>query len=147
MTRQNFKRRQRGAHDSPFANCLPATSDPSLSFSQREFQIALGRKMGSPLPFLLPYIGARIKSNGNSRPTYVDLHGNGIASAPGVPGDHFRRLHDRVVCSLVEHCRSARVFVKGEHTGTCNYTCSKCLKVGDVFDEEDQRSFNQSSLT
>ena len=27
---------------------------------------------------------------------------NGVASAPGVPGDHFRCLHDRMVCTLVE---------------------------------------------
>ena len=95
--------------------------------------------MGSPLSFLLPYIGARIKSNVNSCPTYVDLYGNGIASALGVPGDHFRRPHDRVVCSLVERFRSARVSVKGGYTGTCNDTFSKCLKVGDFTDDEDQR--------
>ena len=41
-------------HDSPFANSFPATSDPSLLFSEREFQIALGRKMGAPLSFLRP---------------------------------------------------------------------------------------------
>ena len=126
-------------HDSPFANSFPATSDPSLLFSEREFQIALGRKMGAPLSFLRPYFGSRIKSNGNSCPSYVDLYGNGIASAPGVPGDHFRRLHDRMVCTLVEFVRSARVLVKGGHTGTCKDTFSKCLKVGDATDEEDQR--------
>jgi hypothetical protein len=52
-------------HDSSFANCFPATSDPTLPFTQREFQIALGRKMGSLLHILQPYIGARIRSNGN----------------------------------------------------------------------------------
>lgn len=126
-------------HDSPFANSFPATSDPTLMFTQREFQIALGRKMGSLLPILGPFIGARVRSNGNSRPTYVDPYGNGIASAPGVPGDHFRRLHDRVVCSLVEQIRAARVSVKGGHTGTCKDTFSKCLNVGDAIDEDDQR--------
>ena len=126
-------------HDSPFANCFPKTSDPTLPFTQREFQIALGRKMGSPLHILRPYIGVRIRNNRNSCPTYVDPYGNGIASAPGVSGDHFRRLHDRVVCSLVEQIRAARVPVKGGHTGTCKDTFSKCLKVGDAADEEDQR--------
>ena len=116
-----------------------ATSDPSLLFSQREFQIALGRKMGAPLSFLQPYFGSRIQSNGKSRPSYVDLYGNGIASAPGVSGDHFRRLHDRMVCTLVELVRSARVLVKGGHTGTCKDTFSKCLKVGDATEEENQR--------
>ena len=125
-------------HESPFANCFPATSDPSLSFSNGEFHTILGRKMGSPLSFLRPYIGARIKSNWNSRPKYVELYGNGITSAPGVPGDHFRRLHGRLDCSLVEHCRSACVSVKSEQTCTCKDTFSKCLKVGDVTDEEVQ---------
>ena len=49
-----------------------------------------------------------------------------------VPGDHFRRLHDRMVCTLVELVRSARVLVKGGHTGTCKDIFSKCHKVGDV---------------
>jgi hypothetical protein len=31
-------------HDSPFANSFPATSDPTLMFTQREFHIALGRR-------------------------------------------------------------------------------------------------------
>jgi len=99
-------------HDRPFTIFSPANSNPSLSFSQREFHIALSRKnrkMGSFLSFLLPYIGAsleanpqlcislpdpyigaRIKSNWNSRPTFVDHFGNGIVSASGVPGYHFR---------------------------------------------------------
>lgn len=34
-----------------------ATSDPTLPFIQRAFQIALGRKMGSLLPILGPFIG------------------------------------------------------------------------------------------
>ena len=45
-----------------------------------------------------------------------------------------------MVCTLVELVRSARVHVKGGHTGTCKDTfSSKCLKVGDATDEEDQR--------
>jgi hypothetical protein len=48
-------------HDSPFANSFPATSDPTLMFTQREFQIALGRKMGSLLHILGPFIGARVR--------------------------------------------------------------------------------------
>ena len=75
------------------------------------------------------------RKSGNSCPTYVDPYGNGIASAPGVSGDHF--LHDRVVCSLVEQIRAARVPVKGGQTGTCKDTFSKCLKVGDVTNKED----------
>ena len=42
-------------------------------------------------------------------------------------------------CSLVEQIRAARVSVKGGHTGTCKDTFSKCLKVGDAIDEDDQR--------
>ena len=88
-------------HDSPpgvlLPTVFPVTSDPTLLSYQREFQIASVRKHGSLMPILEPYIGARVRSNGKSRPMYVDPYGNGIASAPGVPGDHFRRLHDRVV--------------------------------------------------
>ena len=48
--------------DSPFTNSFPATSDPALPFSQREFQIALGRNMSSLLPILEPFNGARVRS-------------------------------------------------------------------------------------
>ena len=34
--------------------------------SEREFHIALGRKMGAPLSFLRPYFGSRIKVLGKS---------------------------------------------------------------------------------
>ncbi len=44
-----------------------------------------------------------------------------------------------MVCTLVEFVRSARVLVKGGHTGACKDTFIKCLKVGDATDEEDQR--------
>jgi hypothetical protein len=44
-----------------------------------------------------------------------------------------------MVCNLVEHCRLARVSVKSGRTGTCKDTFSKCIKVGDATDMEDQR--------
>jgi len=96
---------------------------------------------GFALSFLLPYIEHASKAIGTHARhlTYIDLCENGIASAPGVPGDPFRRHYDRVVCSLIEHCRSARMSIKGRHTGTCKDTFSKFLEVGDVTDEEDQR--------
>ena len=44
----------------------------------------------------------------------------------------------RVVCSLVELIRAARVSVKGGHIGSCKDTFSKCLKEGDTIHEDDQ---------
>ena len=70
------------SRDSPSANRFPVFSNPNLPFSQREFHIALGRKLRPPpFSFLRPYIGARIKSNRDSRPTHVDTHGNGITAS------------------------------------------------------------------
>ena len=89
--------------------------------------------------FFDPISDPASKARGTHARHTSTFFGNGIASAPGVPGDHFRRLHDRMVCTLVEFVRSARVLVKGGHTGTCKDTFSKCLKVGDATDEEDQR--------
>ena len=83
-------------HDSAFANCFPVASDPNSNFDNREFETALARKMGLPVKILLPYVGSRVRSNGNSHVTIVDPYGNGVASAPGVSGDHARRLHDRI---------------------------------------------------
>ena len=95
--------------------------------------------MGAPFSFIQPYFGSPINSDGNSHTSYIDLYGNGIASAPGVPDDHFRRLHDRMLSTLVAFVRSAQVSVKSGDTGTCKDIFSKCLKVGDATDEKDQR--------
>ncbi len=50
-------------HDSAFG--FPVASDPNSNFDNREFETALARKMGIPVKFLLPYVGSRVRSNGN----------------------------------------------------------------------------------
>ena len=126
-------------HDSEFANCFPVASDPNSKFDNREFETALARKMGAPVKFLEKYVGSRVRANGNSHVTVVDPYGNGVASAPGVPGDHPRQFHDRVVRGLVKQVEIAQVPVKGGHRGTCKNTFSKCYNPGDPIDEVDAR--------
>jgi len=129
----------RATHDSEFANCFPVASHPSSNFNNREFEIALARKLGLPVKILEHHVGTRVRSNGNSHATLVDPYGNGVASAPGVSGDHARRLHDRLVNAFVQHADEARVPTKGGHRGTCKDTFNKCLHVGDYIDEVDAR--------
>ena len=66
------------------------------NFDNREFGIALARKLGLPVKILEHYGGTRVRSNGNSHVTLVDPYGNGVASAPGVsaitPGDYMANL-------------------------------------------------------
>ncbi|MEI6872924.1 MAG: hypothetical protein WCL08_11635, partial [Verrucomicrobiota bacterium] len=126
-------------HDSPFANSFPVASHPSSNFDNREFETALARKLGLPLKILIPHIGTRVRSNGNSHVTLVDPYGNGVASAPGVSGDHARRLHDRIVNNLVILAKAARVPTKGGHGGSCKDTFNKCLNVGEYVDEVSAR--------
>ena len=122
-------------HDSEYANCFPVASNRNHKFDNREFETACARKMGLPVKILAPYVGLRVRSNGNSAVTLVDPYGNGVASAPGVSGDHPRRLHDRIVSALVKHAQAARVPVRGGHSGTCKDTFSKCLDVSAPVDE------------
>jgi hypothetical protein len=121
-------------HESAFANSFPVASDPNSNFDNREFGTALARKMGLPVIILLPYVGSRVRSNGNSHPTLVDPFGNGVASAPGVSGDHVR-FHDRIVNSLVKHIKRAGVPVKGGYDDTCKDTFGKSFGAGAQIDE------------
>ena len=45
----------------------------------------------------------------------------------GVPGDHVRHFHDRVVSEIVSLARAAGIYAKGGHTGTCKGIFSKCM--------------------
>ena len=126
-------------HDSAFANCFPDALDPNSNFDNREFETALARKMGLPVKILLPYVGSRVRSNGNSHVTIVDPYGNGVASAPGVSGDHARRLHDRIVNALVKLVKAVGVPVKGGYDGTCKDTFGMSFAVGADVAEEDVR--------
>ena len=104
-------------------------SDPN---DAREFQVAIARKLGLPIDILLPYVYSTVRANENSYRTIVDPYGNGVASATGVPGDHVRRFHDRIVVSLA---RAAGIYAKGGHTGTCKGIFRKCM--GDYHLNED----------
>ena len=70
-------------HESPSANSFLAYADQTIPFSQRKFHVVLGRKF-VPLSVLRPYIGERIKSNKDSRPTHLYPF---CASALGVSTD------------------------------------------------------------
>ena len=108
-------------HDNSFANAFPLAltgSDPNDAFSpRREFQVAIARKLGLPIDILLPCVNSTVRANENSCRTTVDPHGNGVASATGVPGDHVRRFHDRIVSEIVSLARAAGIYAKGGHTG------------------------------
>jgi hypothetical protein len=71
-------------HESPSANSFLAYADQTIPFSQRKFHVVLGRKFVVPLSVLRPYIGERIKSNQDSRPTHLYPF---CASALGVSTD------------------------------------------------------------
>jgi hypothetical protein len=128
-------------HESAFANSFPVASDPNSNFDNREFRTALARKMGLPVIILLPYVGSRVRSNGNSHPTLVDPFGNGVASAPGVSGDHVRRLHDRIVNALVQLIKAVGVPVKGGYGDPCTNTFSKSYFAGAHIDEISARMY------
>ena len=56
-----------------------------------------------------------------------DPYGNGVASAAGVPRDHVRRFHDRIVSEIVSLARAAGIYANGGRTGTCKGIFSKCM--------------------
>ena len=68
--------------------------------------------------------------------TIVDPYGNGVSSAPGVSGDHARRLHDRIVNALGKLVKAVGVPVKGGYDGTCKGTFGKSFAAGAEVAEE-----------
>ena len=83
-------------HNNVFANSFPLTlaPDPSMRFNLPEFTVAIARKLGAPIPQLLPYVGTTVRSEGRSQKVRVDQYGNGVASAPGVKGGHVSAAHN-----------------------------------------------------
>ena len=107
--------------------------------SNMKCQVTVARKFGLPLSILCPYVGTTVRASGNSVRTNVDAFGDGVASAPGVKGDHFRKLHDRVVTLAVSLLNSAKISTLGGHRGTCKDTFSKSFRASATLSEEDQR--------
>ena len=91
--------------------------------------------MGLPVQILLPYVGSRVRSNGNSHVTLFDPFGNGVASAPGVSGDYARLLHDRIVNSLVKLVKAVGMPVKGGYDAPCTNFFSKSFDAGAQIDK------------
>ena len=50
----------------PFANRFPLAISADIRFTSGEFITALGRKLGLPIPLLLPAVGMPLSNNPNS---------------------------------------------------------------------------------
>ena len=126
--------------NNPYANSFPNSIVASdLKMSNMEYQVAFARKLGLPISILCPYVGTIVRASGNSARTHVDVFGDGVASAPGVKGDHFRRFHDRCVTLVVNFLNSAKIPTEGGHRGTCKGTFSKSFQAPGILSEEDER--------
>ena len=111
-------------HDSSYANAFPLSptgADRTLAFSATEFRVRIGRKLGIPLGLLGGFVDQAVRASGNSRRTRVDPFGNGVAAAPGVPGDHFRKLHDHIVNTFLYLLRDAGIPCRGGPLGSCKH--------------------------
>ena len=120
-------------HDYKFANAFPLAfpQDIYSRFGNTEFTIAIARKFGLPIPMLGPYVGTRVRASGRSLPTIVDRYGNGVASAPGVPGDHFRKCHDRMLRPAMQAVADSGISATGKNQhDTCNGTFKHCFNPG-----------------
>ena len=98
-----------------FANAFPSSLAPDENnrFNLFEFPVGIARKLGLGIPILLPYVGTRIKTEGDSMPVLVDPFGNGITSATGVRGGHVTEMHNAFSRALMSTVKSAGVPVKG----------------------------------
>ena len=120
-------------HDNKFANVFPLAfpQDIYSRFGNTEFTIAIARKLGFPIPILGPYVGTRVRASGRSLPTTVDRYGNGVASAPGVPGDHFRKGHDGMLRPAMQAVADSGIPATGKNQhDTCNGTFKHCFNPG-----------------
>ena len=131
-------------HDNKFANAFPLAfpQDTYSRFGNTEFTIAIARKFGLPIPILGSYVGTRVRASGRSLPTVVDPYGNGVASAPGVPGDFFRKNHDRLLRPAMQAVADSGIPATGKNQhDTCNGTFKHCFNPG-VRQVNDETSIN-----
>ena len=129
------------ASDDAFANAFPLALAPDehFRFNRFEFITGISRKLGLPIPLLLPYVGTRIKTEGASHPSFVDQFGNGIASATGTKGDHPRTMHNHLLHTAMLAVKSSGVPAKGTNVyDTCNGVFGKCLRHDGLLSESDE---------
>jgi len=129
------------ASDDAFANAFPLALAPDehFRFNRFEFITGISRKLGLPIPLLLPYVGTRIKTEGASHPSFVDQFGNGIASATGTKGDHPRTMHNHLLHTAMLAVKSSGVPAKGTNVyDTCNGAFGKCLRHDGLLSESDE---------
>ena len=142
MTGDDQRRRAFAASiDNKFANAFPNSlaPDESQRFNGFEFPVAMARKLGMPIPIILPYIGTKIKTEGGSPTVVVDPFGNGITAATGVKGGHVTEMHNAFCRALMGSAKSAGVPVKGANTfDTCNGVFGKCLHKDDLLSVSDE---------
>jgi hypothetical protein len=127
--------------DNEFANAFPNTlaPDESRRFNGFEFPLAIARKLGMPIPIILPYVGTKIKTEGGSPTVVVDPFGNGITAATGVKGGHVTEMHNAFCRALMGSAKSAGVPVKGTNAyDTCNGVFGKCLHKDDLLSKSDE---------
>ena len=119
---------------------LALAPDESRRFNRFEFIVAIARKLGLPIPLLLPYVGTTIKAEGGSPRVQVDPFGNGITTATGVKGGHVTVMHNAIVHeSMCAVKSSGGVPVKGTHIhDTCNGIFGKCLRSGQLLSDSDE---------
>ena len=90
-----------------------------MRFTSGEFITALGRKLGLPIPLLLPAVGMPLSNNPNSARKVGDAYGHAYTTVTGARGDHVRRLHDMILAYLCDSVGSAEIPYKGGFGDTC----------------------------
>ena len=124
-----------------FSNVFPLTIHPGIRLSAAELVTALQRKLGTPLSFILNFVGKPIASSGNSHKLKVDSYGKNVAAAPGVKGDHFRTTHDALVTFTTGLFKDAGIVSRGGGYGSVKGIFSKCIDQSNL-PESDQSALN-----
>ena len=135
------------ASGNKFANAFPLALAPEANtrFSRFEFTVAIARKLGLPIPLLLPYVGTSIRAEGGSPRVQVDPFGNGITAATGVKGGHVTQMHNAIVNASMTAVKSSGVPAKGTHNfDTCNGVFGKCLRHDQLLSDSDEKKLQKT---